>query len=216
MGAGKFYLIDKLNLPKSRKNLSIVEIGSENGEGSSEFFAKYAKKNNISFYTIDFDKNNYNKAKLICEKFNDSNNKECEIQAYHMKGEYFLENIFPNKKKNIIFLYLDNFDFIFDTIVGKKWVQTVIDNYKKKGELLNNENSITTHYEQMLLAYNYFNDYSFILCDDTFKRKNSDNWDGKCAKVVPYLQKRNWIMLDYNEAQNKHWKGYILFGKTHY
>jgi len=41
MGAGKFNLCEKINIHNiDKKNLCIVEIGSENGEGSTEYFCK--------------------------------------------------------------------------------------------------------------------------------------------------------------------------------
>ncbi len=37
------------------------------------------------------------------------------------------------KNKKIFFLYLDNFDFIYDAIIGKNFVKKQIQDYEKRG-----------------------------------------------------------------------------------
>ena len=122
-----------------------------------------------------------------------------------------MKKFFQLWKKKIIFLYLDNYDYIYDAIRGKDWVNKVISDYKDMGYILNNKNSELAHFNQLKLSYQYLHSKSLVLIDDTFKRYNF--WEGKGKDCVPYLLERNWIIKEKNEAPKKHWEGYILFSK---
>jgi hypothetical protein len=211
MGAKVFYYVEKISEWLKENNsgdLCIIEIGSERGEGSTLFLSNYCVKNNISFYTVDIDDNSYNDANKICNNIQIKNNQE--IQAFHMTGESFLSNIFPSKNKKILFMYLDNFDYIYDAIVEADFVKKQIEDYKNKGFEMNNENSKQAHLMQMKLAYPYMNNKSYVLFDDTYKRHNSSNWDGKGGYAVEFLFEKNWKTYICNESPDAHWFGYIM------
>ena len=150
-------------VPTDCTGLCIVEIGSERGEGSTAFLAETASRLGMAFYTIDFDSAQADAATSICARFANPN-----ILAFHMTGEDFLTNVFPKLGKQIFFLYLDNFDFIYDGIVGQ--CNDLISRYAELGTKMNNENSKDAHLRQAELALPFTYEGSIILCDDTFKR----------------------------------------------
>jgi hypothetical protein len=201
MGARRYTVLKILPLPDVKSDLCIVEIGSERGEGSTTFLADMAAKLGISFYTVDFDPVRAEEASKICKQFDNP-----EIAAFHMTGEDFLTNVFPTFGKKIFFLYLDNFDFIYDHIIGL--CDKDISRYAELGAVLNNENSKDVHLRQTELALPFTYTGSFILCDDTFKRGHQ--WDGKCAYAVPFLLSKKWKIIDINEGINRHDDGFVL------
>ena len=75
---------------------------------------------------------------------------------------------------------------------------------------MNNENSKQVHLAQMQLAYPHMNHKSYVLCDDTFRRHNSPNWDGKCGYVLDFLFERGWRIYACAEAPDSHWLGFVL------
>jgi hypothetical protein len=188
MGAKAFQLIKLPEIKARLKKLkgSIVEIGSDRGEKSTQFLNDFAKKHDLDFFTVDIDDEIYKNAVNICGD-----------KAYQMTGELFLSQYFPKNKK-IGFAYLDNFDFIYEEIIGSKVVLGQIENYKKYGIEMNNENSKQTHLEQTkLIAENYADDYCVILFDDTYLNKNGD-LDGKGHYAVEYLLENGWIVIEDN------------------
>jgi hypothetical protein len=109
----------------------------------------FARRYGVSFYTVDFDPAQYENARRICESGNSDTN-SVEIKAFCMKGEDFLSDVFPSMNKCIMFLYLDNFDFIYDHLVGL--VDNQISTYKNLGVTMNNKNSKLVHLKQTQLA----------------------------------------------------------------
>lgn len=207
MGARKYTYIETF-IPYiwayRQSNACIVEIGSERGEGSTSYFVEFAKTHGISFYTVDFDPVQYENAKRICEAATVPDS--IEIKAFCMKGEDFLTDVFPSINKQIMFLYLDNFDFIYDHLVGL--VDNQIAAYKNLGVTMNNKNSKLVHLKQTQLAEPFFHPHGAVLCDDTFKRK--DEWDGKCALAVPYLLSKSWHIVESNPGTIHHCHGYVI------
>lgn len=199
MGAKKYTCIESITSPPPQG--CIVEIGSERGEGSTTFFTNFAKKHNLSFYTVDFDPQQYKHAAQICASADSP-----EIQAFNMTGEAFLKDVFPSFNKQIFFLYLDNFDFIYDHLVGL--VDNQITAYRNLGVTMNNKNSKLAHLQQTELAEPYMTANGVILCDDTFRR--GDEWDGKCATAVPFLLYKGWRIIDSNPGKVRHDHGYVL------
>lgn len=208
MGAKKYTFIEKFipNLWAYRpSNPCIVEIGSERGEGSTRYFVDFARRYGISFYTVDFDPVQYENAKRMCES-GDSDTDSVEIKAFCMKGEDFLADVFPSMNKSIMFLYLDNFDFIYDHLVGL--VDDQISTYKNLGVTMNNKNSKLVHLKQTQLAEPFIHHHGVVLCDDTFKR--GDEWDGKCSLAVPYLLSRGWHIIETDHGTQHHANGYVI------
>lgn len=208
MGARKYTFAEKVIdiLPENRDNLCIIEIGSERGEGSTTYFVNFAKEHHISFYTVDFDPIQSENAATICRSVELPVN--VEAKSFCMKGEDFLANVFPSLNKRIVFLYLDNFDFIYDHIIGYQFVNDQICRYNELGTLMNNDVCKEVHLLQATLALPVMSTNSYILCDDTF-RKN-DKYDGKCGAAVPFLLQNGWDIVEHNDGSASHSDGYYL------
>ena len=115
MGA-PYALLDKVNLTTNQDNI-VVEIGSEKGEGSSLWLHNWAKFRNIEFYSIDVEhdvrEQNYPDINWIVAS----------------SGSEWCKNSLPRLDKKIKVLYLDNFDWIWDTENIKPYIQDKISIY---------------------------------------------------------------------------------------
>jgi hypothetical protein len=152
-----------------------VEIGSERGEGSTNYFAELAGKMGTELITVDI--------KNIPIQLAD-------IEYVTAVGSYWAHNIFPTYGKKISCLYLDNFDYDWDVAQGGS--QLMIDivkaqkqEYLDRGVVMNNLNCQAEHLAQMLALLPYMTNTSVIVCDDT--HKINDCYVGKCGAVIPLL-----------------------------
>ena len=161
----------------------IVEIGSERGEGSTRYLADMAMRNNLTFYSIDFEKEAYERAKKIIGD-----------NAFQMLGEDFLDR-YEGSKDKIGFAYLDNFDFEYPHLVGSDLIKNQKALYNKYEIELNNENSKAVHLLQTKKVVKYADDICIILFDDTYINEQGI-YDGKGGTAVPYLLKEGWNILD--------------------
>ena len=170
MGAKKYNLIDNYNLTGS-----VVEIGTERGEGSTDYLSKACKKTGNKFYTIDFDIN--------VPRFKDA-------EQYFMTGEKFFDSVFPEDEK-ICFAYLDGFDWIWEPEeeVQPLWITEQIDYYKTYGIEMNNDNSQLSHLNITKEVEKHAADKCIILFDDTFH--TGSHYDGKGGTACHWLLARS-------------------------
>jgi hypothetical protein len=166
MGARAYVLIDEF---EPLDGDSVVEIGSERGEGSTAYFRKYCEDKHLPFYSVDVDP-------LI----------ENVIKS---DGAEWLEAF----EGTIGFAYLDNFDYIFEHIAGKEWVQRQIENYAKRGVTMNNENSERAHLEQAKHIARLSRIGTVVIFDDTWF---DNGYHGKGAKAVPYLLGKGFQLVN--------------------
>jgi hypothetical protein len=73
MGAAAYKLIEKY---KDLIKGDIVEIGSDRGEGSTQYLSDFSRQNNLNFYSIDFEGGAFQRARNIIGE-----------NAYCMKGD---------------------------------------------------------------------------------------------------------------------------------
>jgi hypothetical protein len=131
-----------------------------------------------------------------------------------MKGEDFMKNVFPTlKDEKIVFAYLDNFDYIYDEIRGKAFVNKQIQLYSTYNIQMNNENSKKAHLEQAQHVHNQSADDCFILFDDTFLNKKGE-YDGKGTTGITWLQEHGWKIVEVSPRGTVPWKGYVLMQKS--
>jgi hypothetical protein len=159
---------------------SIVEVGSERGEGSTAFFEEFAKQKGTPFFSVDMDIAPHEAAKAICG-----------ARAYRMTGERFFAEEFHKFGLNIHFLYLDNFDWSWGGDEGKQIQDAQSVDYTRNGLVLNNANSQLAHCVQAALA-TQFMPKGYILFDDTWK--DGDQWTGKGGTAVPMLLNRGFVV----------------------
>ena len=155
-------------------NSVIVEIGNDRGEGSTSYYSELASKYNTKLYAVDVIRD-------PSYRFNHLLNVEWFIE----EGSVWTQEIFPTFNKSISCLYLDNFDYIWDINEISQWIQDQINDYKKRGIIMNNENCEVEHLAQMINLIHYMIPGGIVVCDDTFEHNGC--WIGKSGAVVIYL-----------------------------
>jgi hypothetical protein len=161
-----------------------VEIGSERGEGSTNYFAELARKMDTKLITVD--------VKNVPNQLSD-------VEYVTANGSHWAQHIFPDYSKKISCLYLDNFDYNWDVAQGGS--QQMIDivknqqeEYLTRGVVMNNLNCQAEHLAQMLALVSYMADTSVVVCDDT--HKINDCYVGKCGAVIPLLSLHGYEIVN--------------------
>ncbi len=145
-----------------------LEIGSERGEGSTEYFSQLARKYSTRFITVDLDQ------------------RTTDVEFYSMPGSRFAQDILPNLDIKIKCLYLDNMDWNWRLPDIPQYVEDQINWYKHHDIELTNLASQVEHLTQMIYILPYMAEHSVVVCDDTFKTQEQV-YSGKCGAVVPFL-----------------------------
>lgn len=161
----------------------ILEIGSERGEGSTEFFNLHSKKFNVPFYSVD-----------ISESARNNLSHLTNTTFVVSDGSKWTKEVLPTLNKKIKILYLDNYDWNHRPM---KPDETGLKNlYREKFNLeWTNLNCVAEHLNQMINCYPYMSDKSIIICDDTPLQEHSGIYIGKCSAVVPFLVSRNYRIV---------------------
>jgi hypothetical protein len=179
MGSMPYKKLEYLNVACNSNNI-VVEIGSENGEGSSIWLYEWAKKQGIEFYSVDVEHRLREQTYLYIN------------WVVAESGSTWCKNVLPILNKTIKVLYLDNFDWIWDSNNVASYCQTQIDNYAARGVVMNNQNCQEEHRLQLEYCLPYLDKQSVVIMDDTFY--NNGTWDGKCATAIPVLLANGFTM----------------------
>ena len=171
MGVKPYTNLENINLTTNQNNIA-VEIGSENGEGSSVWLYTWAKQHNIEFYSVDVEHR-------IRERTYPEIN-----WVVTSSGSDWCKHILPGLNKKIKVLYLDNFDWIWNSSSIDPHIQLQINAYKSRGVVMNNQNCQEEHRLQVEYCLPYLDEQSVVIMDDTFY---NSSWDGKCATAIPLL-----------------------------
>lgn len=150
----------------------ILEIGSDQNEGSTEFFNGLSVNWEIPFYTVD----------VVIEpqrRLAHLDNIIWQVET----GSVWTKKILPTLGKQIKVLYLDNYDW---SNPGPN-ADTIITSYAFRNVDWSNLGSQIEHLHQMINCMPYMADQSLIICDDTPLVDHSGTYTGKCGAVVPYL-----------------------------
>jgi hypothetical protein len=177
------YLNYVLYFLKDKKNISVIEIGSERGTGSTYKLAKLCKKMNWHFITVDADDKTASLAREIVHKVNLS------FEAHHELGEVFLNNY---SGKNIGICYLDAFDIVTD------WPHKpdAVAAYKKRNVEITNQAAYKMHYDAAYNVHQKIVSGGFISFDDVWLDK-TNTWQGKGKTAIPFLLDHGFIILKY-------------------
>ena len=186
MGAKQFTIIESLEPTGD----CVIEIGSERGDGSTEYFYNYCKKNKLDFYTIDFNP-------TIIENVK---NHGWGI-PYCMMGEEFMMYTFPKLNKKIWFAYLDNYDWTWEGSDEWDWVKAQKQEYLDLGIRLKNEECRRVHLEQAIEINKYLVPGGYILIDDTWETETG--YEGKGGTVVPYLLNNGYVLVPVEDHNAK-------------
>jgi hypothetical protein len=162
----------------------LLEIGSDRGEGSTQFFAGLVYGISREFYAVDPSDFVEQNVKYFVEQIPN-------VHFFKTTGEKFLQNF----DKKIAYAYLDNYDWnaAEDEPVDtwEDWVVEMINEYTARGEQHSNENCKQVHLEQTKLIANLAADRCIIQFDDTYGNLN-EHLLGKGACAVPWLIQQGW------------------------
>lgn len=187
MGARKHTLLNEFGPELTG---TIVEIGTERGDGSTQFFKNYCINNpRFTFYTVDLDQYTI-----------DQVNQSGTVPNMHVicdSGENFLRSYVLS---NVCFVYLDNYDWPFDEETLKRegqWLREFAKHQKQsyvdRGLILDKQSSQLAHLTQTQLILPCVADKCVILFDDTYVY--GSNFDGKGGTAVPWLLEQGWFLV---------------------
>jgi hypothetical protein len=165
----------------------LLEIGSDRGEGSTQFFAGLVYGTNRELYAVDpsdFVAANVMQYEPYIENFTFT----------QTTGENFLSTF----DKRICYAYLDNYDYNSwedspkDT--WEDWVVEMVNEYDNHS----NAKCIQVHLQQAQMIDNLAADKCIIHFDDTYG--NLDEFLlGKGAAAVPWLIENGWHTIDVSD-----------------
>ena len=162
----------------------LLEIGSDRGEGSTQFFAGLVYGTQREFYAVD-----------------PSDFVEQNIQQYasYIPNFYFNkttgEEFLKTFDKPVCYAYLDNYDWNSwedepkDT--WEDWVAEMINEYTARGEIHSNETCKHVHLEQAKAIAALAAERCIIQFDDTYGNID-EHLLGKGATAVPWLLENGW------------------------
>ncbi len=162
-------------------NDMILEIGSDQNEGSTEFFNALAGNKEIPFYTVDVvDVGQY--------KFTHLENINWQISE---SGSYWTKTVLPTLDKQIKVLYLDNYDWCNPG----PFADEITERYAERNVEWSNISSQVEHIAQMINCLPHMANQSLVICDDTPLVDHSGTYTGKCGAVVPLLLANNYKIV---------------------
>lgn len=152
-----------------------VEIGSERGEGSTLALAGQAQRWGTVLHSVDIDD--------TCSRTTTHPCLICHVQ----KGSTWARDYEKNVGKSISFLYLDNFDWIWNPASIPDWISDQIEHYRTQHQqTMNNRICQQEHLSQMLFLTSWLKQECMIAMDDTYLQNSV--WTGKCGAVCVYLE----------------------------
>jgi hypothetical protein len=179
VGTKPYINLKNINLVSNKDNI-VVEIGSENGEGSSVWLYEWATERDMEFYSVDVEH------RLRERTYPHIN------WVVTSSGSDWCKNILPSLNKKIKVLYLDNFDWNWDDTNLDEHIQTQIKMYKTRGVVMNNQNCQEEHRLQVEYCLPYLDEQSVVIMDDTYY--NNEKLTGKCATAIPLLLQNGFKM----------------------
>ena len=170
---------------------TILEIGSDRYEGSSYYFADLATCHDMKFITIDLDVSAIQRSrKNIPTEWHD----HCEFVVGD--GAEWTKRVLPELNPTIRIVYLDNFDWDWETEKHSDMIEQQKAWYKKRNIQMTNLNSQVSHLTQMINIMPYLAPKCIVCVDDTYDYKGV--FIGKGGAVVPYLLSNGFGMLEYH------------------
>jgi hypothetical protein len=180
-----YIIADYVDLEYNSLTDIVLEIGSENGEGSSQWLHNWSVARNMKFYSVDVEhrerEKNYPEINWIVAE----------------SGSTWCRDILPTLNKTIKVLYLDNFDFIHpDTDpIAIAHYQMQIQAYAQRGIVMNNQNCMEEHRLQTKYCLPFMAEQSIIIMDDTYYNPQLESqpldelqyWQGKCTTAMPLM-----------------------------
>jgi hypothetical protein len=197
---GQVFKLAEQYLPDVGINDVFVEIGSDRGDGSTRLFAEMALKNQTVLHTVDI--NDY--PQEWCEKHGVTQG----VVWHQATGSEWAKDVFPTLNKKIVCLYLDNFDYNYNTVHIDPMIIEQQKQYREDyGIEMNNENCLVEHMKQMIALFPYMSEHSIVICDDTYDSNGC--WIGKGGPIVTFLQAQGFHLAAI-EAEHRLSYGVVL------
>lgn len=159
-----------------------VEIGSERGEGSTQWLDALAADHNTKLITVDI----IAKAKSQWEE--KLPNTEFVVQS----GSDWAKD-FAHNWTDIAVLYLDNFDYIWDINEVRPAIKLQMHEYAERGISMTNQACQVEHLKQLMSLRSCLAPGAVVAFDDTYCY--NDCWIGKCGPAVVYLLAHGWQVV---------------------
>lgn len=160
----------------------MVEIGSDRGEGSTQYIDALAKKYNTKLYSVDILSKAKNRLEESC-----TNTEFVVAPGSEWAQDFYL------KSHDISVLYLDNFDYIWDIAEVRPAIRKQQYHYESMGLQMTNQNCQVEHLKQMIALAECMHPQGVIVFDDTYCV--NDCWIGKCGPAVVYMKTRGWQVV---------------------
>lgn len=159
-----------------------VEIGSDRGEGSTQYLNGLAARHSTKLITVDI----LSKAKSWLEN-------TCQSTEFVVADGAKWAQEFASNWTDVAVLYLDNFDYIWDINNVSPAIEVQMRQYASNGTPMTNQACQIAHMSQLLALYNVLAPRAVIALDDTYCY--NDCWIGKSGPVVVYLLARGWQIV---------------------
>lgn len=147
----------------------IVEIGSDNNEGSTAFFDALGPE----FHSVDV-------LDDASKRLSHLTNTDWHVV---LSGSSWVTYGLERLKKKIKVLYLDNYDWANPGPTADQ----IKSNYAQRGVEWSNLGSQVEHLHQMIGCLPWMAEQSVVICDDTPVVAHHGTYTGKCGAVVPFL-----------------------------
>jgi len=130
----------------------------------------------------------------------ENNNKlfwHSNIDWYMAPGSEWCKSYKDKINKPISFLYLDNFDYIWDIENVPDCVVDQVESYNHNWKItMNNQNCQLEHLLQLMFIVPHLTDSCVVAFDDTYLY--NDCWIGKSGPGVVYLQALGFEIIDFS------------------
>lgn len=165
-----------------------LELGSDRFEGSSQYFADLAYQHQGKFITVDLDK----EAVLRAVRHTPAEYKT-NAEFVHREAIKWCTEDLPTYNTTIKVVYLDNFDWDWNTNMHSEMIANQRVWYQAQGIVMSNLNSQVSHLAQMQALLPYMSKQSIVCVDDTYEYNGV--YIGKGGAVVPYLIANGYEIL---------------------
>ena len=133
-----------------------VEIGSDRGEGSTQYFLDLARQHGSHLHTVDLSDQ---AKKNMCQ------DGPMESITWHIaRGSDWAENYASLVNEPICCLYLDNFDYIWNTVQVPDWIRKQQQEYLERFNIvMDNQNCQVEHLRQMMSLMPWMTENSVVV-----------------------------------------------------
>jgi hypothetical protein len=163
-----------------------VEIGSDRYEGSTHILAGLAKNYGTKLISVD-----------VLREAQDRLQHKLDNVEFVIESGSKWANEYAKLDIKIAVLYLDNFDYLYDTndATTDPKIKKQIASYADRGIEMNNVNCQIEHMKQLVSLLPTFTPDTLIIFDDTYQMNGC--WVGKCGPCVVYLLCLGYEVLEW-------------------